>query len=1078
MYQPINELETWLNNTKEFDDADVKLQICLNENEYINVEDRFYAKALVKNDTLISLKIELDSKIVGIYKKLSELQLSSNIIELNAAIDNDDTNYISEFKKLEKITISASDCTIDLSQHELLTSVVINQSNNVNCIYPPNLRSLEIPYYDSNDISGNLQELPKSLREITIFYRHRNQKSSVINLDLLNNLNLSIIRIIGEIQSEVFDFDNHKNLKELLLVPVKPGLKIKSKIPKSIKKISIHNATIGEIYNHEVSQLDIFSLVHCNLPPKCIENIIKNTEIKDLTINIANSINLDFSKVNLSVENLDISHSNLTDISFIEKLVNLKRLDISYNPIENLPKNLPESLNTVIAKKCNIINIPSEYNNNFTIDIERRHLFDREAEGFLLVCDNPIESPPVEIIKNGKEATNEYFSSMRGPTSQLNEAKIIFVGDGAVGKTSLMKRLVHDQFDNKESQTDGIEIEPYKVMLDEGCCVKASIWDFGGQQILQATHQLFLSKRSIYVLVVEDRKNDLHKDQDIEQWLTQVNSLGGRPPILVVKNKIDENPRSDIQVQRLQSKFPNIVGFHEVSCETKHGLEQLHKALTECIRTLPMRKIELPKNWLDVKNNLKCQADKQDLLHLNNYTNLCDKYGINTKTARETLLKLLHDLGEVIAFDELKYHDTAILNPHWITEGVYALIRSDKLAENNGVISLSEAQKSLDNYSEHHRFENKAQYILDAMKTFELCHRTIENDTYLIPSLLPPQINLNLSEWAVEEDERIGFIFKFEHLLPPPLMPMLLVKLHEHIHGDKRWRTGAIITPSHIDAKAKIDMDKVAKEIRLIIIGSDRRDLLILLRSEINTLVRKLADVDELGLKELLPLGDSSERVSYNHLVGLKQMRVLTHPSGELGKIFSVHQLLGEIEPPEDTDRAIKTLLASQKNNGLFNINVMNQSNTNTATGGNATANNSQQQTATATANVDLKLELRAFKGQSEFVLEDIRDEIDELTSSDRKLKDYAIKECDKVEKAINELESNVEDQATADDNLRHFARVQNFLDSTLKKTNSVGKAIDQAGNIYEEVEKLAIKFNDLAGKFAMPTVALLGLGG
>ncbi|MEZ9216495.1 COR domain-containing protein [Vibrio cyclitrophicus] len=1078
MNQSINELEIWLNNTKEFDEADVTLKVCLSENEYINIEDRFYANALIKNDILVSLKIELDSKIVGLYKKLSELQLASEIIELNVAIDNEDTDYLNEFKKIEKLTISTSDCDIDLSKNEHLTSIVINNSDNVNCIYPPKLKYLEIPYYDSNNINKNLQKLPKSLREITIFYRHRNQENGVINLDLLNNLNLSSIRVIGELQSETFDFNNHKNLTDLLLISIQPGLKVKSKIPKSIEKINIHNATIDDIYNHEVSQLELLSLVHCNTTSKCIEEIIKNTAIKDLTINIPNSTNLDFSKVNLSVERLDISHSNLSDVYFIQNFVNLKHLDISFNPIENLPKNLPKSLDTVIATNCNIINIPSEYNDKFTIDIERRHIFDSEIEGVVLVNNNPIESPPVEIIKNGKEAANEYFSSMRGPTSQLNEAKIIFVGDGAVGKTSLMKRLVHDQFDNKESQTDGIEIEPYKVMLDEGCCVKASIWDFGGQQILQATHQLFLSKRSIYVLVVEDRKNDLHKDQDIEQWLTQVNSLGGRPPILVVKNKIDENPRSDIQVQRLESKFPNIVGFHEVSCETKHGLGQLHKALTECIRTLPMRKIELPKNWLDVKNKLKCQADNQDLLHLSNYNSLCDKYGINTKTARETLLKLLHDLGEVIAFDELKYHDTAILNPHWITEGVYALIRSDKLAENNGVISLDEAQKSLDNYSEHHRFENKAQYILDAMKTFELCHRTIENDTYLIPSLLPPQINLNLSEWAVEEDERIRFIFKFEHLLPPPLMPMLLVKLHEHIHGDKRWRTGAIITPSHIDAKAKIDMDKVAKEIKLIIIGSDRRDLLILLRSEINTLVRKLADVDEVGLKELLPLGDSSERVSYNHLVGLKQMSVSTHPSGELGKIFSVHQLLGEIEPPEDTDRAIKTLLASQKNNGLFNINIMKQSNSNTANGGKATANNSQQQTATATATVDLKLELRAFKGQSEFVLEDIRDEIDELNSPDRKLKDYALKECDKVEKAISELESNVEDQATADENLRHFARVQNFLDNTLKKTNSVGKAIDQAGNIYEEVEKLAIKFNDLAGKFAMPTVALLGFGG
>ncbi|WP_414933049.1 COR domain-containing protein [Vibrio europaeus] len=600
------------------------------------------------------------------------------------------------------------------------------------------------------------------------------------------------------------------------------------------------------------------------------------------------------------------------------------------------------------------------------------------------------------------------------------------------------------------------------------------MWDFGGQQILQATHQLFLSKRSIYVLVVEDRKNDKHKDQDIEQWLTQVNSLGGRPPILVVKNKIDENPHSDIPTQRLKTKFPNIVGFFEVSCQTKQGLSRLDQALADCIRTLPMRQIALPSNWLNVKHQLREQAQSKDLLYLNTFREICSQNDITDKFAKDTLLRLLHDLGAVIAFEELKSHNTAILNPHWITEGIYAIIRSDVLSENNGIITLAGAQEALDSYSDHNRFEDKANYILDAMRNFELCHLTEEANTYLIPALLPPQIDL-VNPWHDPELEGdIVFLFKFEHLLPPPLIPMFLVKMHNHIIGEQRWRSGAIISPSHLEARALIDADIVKRQIKLTILGEDRRDLLVLLRSEINNLARRLADIDEVGLEEHIVLDDSEETIGYDDLIGLKRMGETSFPVGRLSRRFNVNTLLGEIEPLADTEKALKVF--GDSDNRAININMI-QKNENTATGGNATNTVTANNTNTNTATNDIKQDFRAFKGQSEFVLEDIRDVIEEMNSSDRQLKGYAQSECDKVEKAINELESNVQDQESAESNLRHFSRVQNFLEGALKKTNSVGRVIDTAGNVYQEVEKLAAKYNDIAARFAMPTVALLGLG-
>ncbi|TKG00167.1 hypothetical protein [Vibrio sp. F13] len=275
MNQSIKELELWVNNTKEFEEANVKLKFYTNDNNYKKVEDRFYAKALVKDDTLISLSLELENKIFGICKKLSELQLTSEIVELNIAIGNEDLNYLKEFKKLERTIIYTSTHNVDLSQNENLKSVNINYSDNTKFIYPPNLKKLDISFHNSENINENLQNLPKPLNEITVFHRYRSNDSCLVNLDLLNNLNLSTIRIVANIESDTFNFDNHKNLEELLLIPTSSNIKVKvkvnNKIPNRIKKITIHNASIGEIYNHKVSKLDKLSIVNCNFPSEVIQ---------------------------------------------------------------------------------------------------------------------------------------------------------------------------------------------------------------------------------------------------------------------------------------------------------------------------------------------------------------------------------------------------------------------------------------------------------------------------------------------------------------------------------------------------------------------------------------------------------------------------------------------------------------------------------------------------------------------------------------------------------------------------------------------------------------------------------------
>ncbi len=212
----------------------------------------------------------------------------------------------------------------------------------------------------------------------------------------------------------------------------------------------------------------------------------------------------------------------------------------------------------------------------------------------------PLIIPPVEFAIEGPEAVVEYFEQLGDEGRPLNEVKVIFLGEGASGKTSLIKRLRKEKFDPKESQTHGIRIQ--KTPFDFGGeTITAHCWDFGGQEVNHATHQFFLSQRCVYVVVLNSRSDD-----KAEKWLKHASSFGGRSPVLVVLvvlNKIDENPSFEVGRKRLRKKYPNIQDFFRLSCASGQGVAEFHQALAGQIEQAPTRRTPFPAAWLKVKEH-------------------------------------------------------------------------------------------------------------------------------------------------------------------------------------------------------------------------------------------------------------------------------------------------------------------------------------------------------------------------------------------------------------------------------------------------------------------------------------------
>ncbi|MDD5319609.1 MAG: COR domain-containing protein, partial [Methylococcales bacterium] len=362
----------------------------------------------------------------------------------------------------------------------------------------------------------------------------------------------------------------------------------------------------------------------------------------------------------VNLQQLNCYGTQVVDLSPLAALANLQQLDCSETSIVDLSPIVP-----LIQQE-----IPVIWEEYYHPDGKHIH-----------VHDCPLICPPVEIARDSPQAVRDYFEELGEGGHRLNEVKVIFLGEASAGKTSLVKRLMGERFDKKESQTHGIRIRKAPFTMDDGEVVTAHLWDFGGQEVMHATHQFFLSQRSVYVLLLNSRNDD-----QAEKWLKHAESFGGRSPVLVVLNKIDENPSFEVERKSLHEKYPQIRDFFRLSCaeENNKGLAEFREALRREIDRSDTRRTPFPAHWLEVKEHFSTM--QADYIESAEYRRVCTELGVTRPLSQDVLLQFLHDLGVVINFRNLQYFDTQILNPLWLTNGVYRIINSGLVAGSSGLL--------------------------------------------------------------------------------------------------------------------------------------------------------------------------------------------------------------------------------------------------------------------------------------------------------------------------------------------------------------------------------------------------------
>ncbi|ASF48224.1 hypothetical protein CEK71_20365 [Methylovulum psychrotolerans] len=513
---------------------------------------------------------------------------------------------------------------------------------------------------------------------------------------------------------------------------------------------------------------------------------------------------------------------------------------------------------------------------------------------------------PKEIESQGVAAINAYLKNLvaKTATQPLNRVRAIFIGYGEAGKTSLIRALHNEPVvAGKEPMTAGIDIRDWPVPDTD---IKAHFWDFGGQVMAHATHQFFLRSSCLYVLVLNAR-SEINSNEQAEYWLQHVKSFGGNAPVMIVGNKADL-ASVNLNMAYLQGKYPSIVGFYPLSCTQaqttyKNKFASFQEDFCEQLRQVGTHQMLFTKEQFAVLQDLRPYQAQSAFLKQDEFTALCQRHGIGEDGVqnRAWLLDILDKLGVVIHFPQLAYLDDYILNPRWLTHGVYTLMyhRQARLTDTE-VVAVLHNKPIVDEQGKKLEYpKDKCRtIIMDAMQEFKLAY-PLKRGTLIIPELLPSDQPSNI---PFAKTGGLAFEFVFRGFLPRHVMPELIVSRHEEIVGENVWQCGVLLANKTYQAQALAKVDYHDRVLSITVQGADAKDYLSLLNAEVVRILKRL----DLVYHEMIALplaacrsnrlGLPEEKAPYKQLCASanKGERSYTSP---LGFDYDLGQVLGWILP-------------------------------------------------------------------------------------------------------------------------------------------------------------------------------------
>ncbi|EFN82819.1 Leucine-rich repeat serine/threonine-protein kinase 2 [Harpegnathos saltator] len=470
---------------------------------------------------------------------------------------------------------------------------------------------------------------------------------------------------------------------------------------------------------------------------------------------------------------------------------NVSMLDISNNQLREIPHNIYELSN------LSVLNISG---NNEIVELPPQmgllgRLWNLNTQGCRL------QEPLKSMIESKKYKTMDvigYLKSILEDAKAYARMKLMIVGIQGIGKTSLLEQLRQEgEVPNKKKASEhwakrmgnkninaktakGTTISTVGVDIGDWIYEKKvrgqsshgavyfRTWDFGGQREYYATHQYFLSKRSLYLVVW--RITDGFKGvSEIFQWLVNIQSRAPNSPVIIVGTHYDVSyEHSEGLQQYIRDKFINVVDAEkcglpkvmetiEVSCKTRHNIKMLCNLIYDVVFSLRspgskelLLEQKVPASYLALEDVVIQLAHDRKLSGLDPVLK-ADQYYAAVNNELQKLHRsfrdpaelhqatlFLHENGIILHYDDATLKDLYFLDPQWLCDMLahVVTIREINPFARSGIMKLDDIQ---------HVFKSSTissidtqGYIVNLLNKFEVA-LTWDCRTLLIPSLLPTE---------------------------------------------------------------------------------------------------------------------------------------------------------------------------------------------------------------------------------------------------------------------------------------------------------------------------------------------------
>ncbi len=162
--------------------------------------------------------------------------------------------------------------------------------------------------------------------------------------------------------------------------------------------------------------------------------------------------------------------------------------------------------------------------------------------------------------------------------------KVIIIGPGAVGKTSLLHRFVKNKFSFRYKLTIGADFLS-KIMEREDSTIKLQIWDIGGQDRYKFLRASFFDGANGALIVFDLSR--WHTFGELEDWIADLREFAGeKTPFILIGNKVDLINKKDESYERESAEvFAKKEKTHYVETSAKSG-ENVESAFLELINRM------------------------------------------------------------------------------------------------------------------------------------------------------------------------------------------------------------------------------------------------------------------------------------------------------------------------------------------------------------------------------------------------------------------------------------------------------------------------------------------------------------